>query len=780
MIAHYFKAASRNLLKNKLHALVNIFGLTIGIVSFIAIALYITDELSFDKFHAHHKRIYRLVHKDNGVAITPAPLAEVLRNDLPEIEKVVRMWPAYQTVVSHETISFYEEHVYFADREFFDVFSFDLIDGDAHTALAEKYSIILTSNMVHKYFADENPLEQSIIIRDEPYKITGVMQNVPHNSHFHCDFVASFQSLEKFNLSNWGNNMFYTYALLKPNVNDKDLESKLGPIITQYTNDYESDEFEVQALDTIHLSSHRGYEIEANGNLAQIYVFATIALLILLVACVNYMNISTAFAAIRKKEIGVRKAIGAKKHQLVVQFFSESFLLAVIAFAVGLLIVMALLPYINLWTSKNFVNSDIFNPVLIPLYIGIILFTTLVAGSYPALVLSSFKPQSILHNVVKSNKKRGFLRGCLVTFQFSILIALLICARFISNQFTFLQQKNLGFSRDHMIVIPMPELAMDSDIIKHEIEKNPGVLQSSFSSDVPGMLKYGWSYSLIGDQSEEQWNLNTYIVDLDFIDTYAIEIVQGRRFSKLNSSDLTGAFIINEAAMQKYEIENPINGMLRCRGMLGQPIGPIVGVAKDFHYQSLHQKVEPCVLYLGPQWYQYLSVKISSEGVPATLNMIKKSLADVMPNRPFEYYFLDAKLNQLYKAEAQIKSIIETFSIIAILIACLGFFGLASFIAQQKTKEIGIRKVLGATAPGMLFYLNKDLNKWVILANIFAWPLAWYATRQWLQNFAYRIHISLWVFVLAGVIALMIALLTVSWQAMRAATANPVEALRYE
>lgn len=780
MIINYFKTAFRNLVKNKLHSLINIVGLTIGIMSFIAISLFILDELSYDTFHTNIDRLYRIVHKDNGVAITPAPLADVLKAENPNIKDVTRIWRANRAVVSTESKNFYEEQIYFTDSNFFEMFTFDLADGNGQTVLADYNTVVLTESMVKKYFPGKDAIGEKITIRNDEYRITGIMKDVPHNSHFHPDFVASFKSLEKYLGLHWGNNMFYTYVLLPENVSPQNVQQTIGPIVAQHTEYYDPDEFELQAARSIHLRSNRGYEIESNGDIKTIYIFASIAVLILLVACINYMNISTAFASIRKKEIGVRKAIGAQKKQIVAQFFSESLLTTLAAFILAIFLLEGFLPFVSQWTGKFFTNSDILKPAFFPFYIGIIVLTTLVSGSYPALFLSAFKPQSVLKSEIATGKKKGLLRGILVMLQFTILIALLICSHFISNQFTFLSNKKLGFQKDHIIIFPMPEVKTDIEIVKHEIESSPYVLKSTFSSDVPGLLRYGWRFSPVGASVQEDWNFNTYVVDVDFVDTYDVEILEGRGFSKSIMSDLNGACILNEAAVAKFDIESPVGKKVQCLGLMDHPEATIIGIARDFHYQSLHQKVEPCVLYLGPQMYQYLSVKMSSRDVPAAIQSIKDTFAELLPNRPFEYQFLDAKLDVLYKSEARMKNIINTFSIIAIIIACLGFFGLASFIAQQKTKEIGIRKVMGATAMGMLFYINKDLNKWVLLANLVSWPVAWLVMHRWLQSFAYHIEVRWWVFVLAGVIALLIAFVSVSYQAIKAATANPIEALRYE
>jgi len=545
-------------------------------------------------------------------------------------------------------------------------------------------------------------------------------------------------------------------------------------------------EYQLQPLTSIHLHSNLGGEFEPNGDLTNVYIFSVIAILILLIACINYMNLSTARYMNRLKEVGIRKVVGATRLHIIYQFIGESVLLSFIAVILAFGLIEFIAPWLNLILGERDALASIGFDLLFSL-IGIALFTGLISGLYPALLLSQFHPVHILSKTILKTNNRFSFRNVLISFQFVVSTILIIATLIVNSQLSYIQNKNLGFNKEQIIVLPLQgkSVKMQSEFLKNEILQQSGIINATLSSIIPGGVKWVRSFRWEGKKAEDENTMGYISTDYDFIKTYQIRLNEGRDYSESSSTDALGGFIINEAAQKKLGWKSPIGKQIQTLMPQGTGIelkqGTVIGSMKDFHFKSLHEKIEPLVIYIGtPNDYAYLSVRIRTDNVAGVLNSIEKKWKTFSPDKPFEYFFLDEYWGKLYQKEQNMKNLFGWFSGLAIFIACLGLFGLAAFSAQNKTKEIGIRKVLGASVLGIVSMLSIDFTKWVIIANIIAWPVAYYFMNKWLEDFAYRIEISWWVFVLSGGIALMIALLTVSYQAIKAAIANPVDSLRYE
>jgi len=736
MFKNYCKIAARNLLKHKAHALINIAGLALGMASCILILLYVQDELSYDRFHRDADRLFRVAMTidTRGVptpfAPTMGPLAQALANDYPEITEVAQVLPAGTLLVSASPEKTdYEERGYMVDASFFRIFSFPLAHGDPAMVFTQPNSVLLTEEKAAKYFGETSAVGQRLEINGRPHTVTGVLKDVPRHSHFKPEFIASLSALrEQRFMQNWHANMLHTYVKVAEGASVAALEQKISKVADRYVSEEirgnnQVYTFFLQPLPAIHLHSHLRYELEANSNITYVYIFAVVAALILLVACINFMNLATARSTRRAKEVGLRKVVGAQRSQLIKQFLSEALLLSVLAAALAIALVEFALPFFNQLAAKS-LDFAPFNNALIAS--GLVLLTLLVgmlSGSYPAFVLSAFVPMEVLKGKLLAGGNwssrigaRQLLRKILVVAQFTISIALIAGALVISDQLRFLRAQNLGFDKEQMLVLSARgrnELPEKYATIKNEFMQHSDILRVAASHSVPGR---GVSNNLIGERENED---NRVQMNLLFVD-------------------------------------------------------------HDFHFKSLHEKVGPLMLLLFPQSFQYLSLKIKPSNPAEVMAFVRQKWSALLPGRPFEYFFLDEDYDKQYKAEERLGEIFSAFSFLAIAIACLGLFGLVSFMAEQRTKEIGIRKVLGATAPNLVALLSKDFMKFVLLANVIAWPLAYFAMNKWLQAFAYRVAIGWWVFALAGGLALLIALLTVSTQALKAALANPVEALRYE
>jgi len=791
MIKNYLTVAIRNIARNKTFSAINILGLAIGMACCILILLYVQDELSYDRHHEHADRIYRLAEEAHiagqtrRIAITSFPMGPALVQDYPTVVDAVRFYKNDEkTPVANQQNQFYERGVLFTETSIFQVFDFPLIQGDPRTALQEPHSIVLTEEMARKYFGDQDPMGQTLSVDSKTFKITGILENHTHNTHLQFNFLVS-----SMRHSDWIDHSYYTYLLLQDAHAADELETELPNFIERYMGEQlkaSGIQFKpfLQPLTDIHLHSHLEFEISPNGDIRYVYLFLVIALFVLVLACINFMNLSTARSATRSKEVGMRKVVGANRSQLIRQFMGESILLALLALLFAVVLVELSLPAFNAFTQRELVLDYAGNWHVVLALLSVALFAGLLSGIYPALFLSAFQPVEVLKSVMNRGLKTSYSRKTLVVFQFVISIILIIGTVVVYHQSDYIKNKKLGFNKEQVIVIPI-----DRQLVKRyksAVSAQAAVLNVSASSTVPGREIAAHLFRPSLDPvHKDALLINVMYVDHEFIPTYGIEVLEGRAFSEDIGSDRNGAFILNEAALRKLGWTSYTNRKLERVYPEGNILnveiqGDVVGVVKDFHYQSLHHEIEPLVLMMGGSWIEYLSIRIRSDDIAATLNFLKTQWLEVVSNRPFDYFFLDDDYDKLYRTEEQIGTLFGLFSILAIFVASLGLFGLASFTAQLRIKEIGIRKVLGASVSNLVLMLSKEFVLLVGIANLIAWPIAYYAMNRWLQDFAYRIDLEIWAFVLSGVLALLIALTTVSYQAWKVARTNPVDALRYE
>ncbi|MBC7919781.1 MAG: ABC transporter permease [Ferruginibacter sp.] len=818
MLRSYFRIALRNVLRHKAIAFINLFGLTVGLAGCLLIALYLADELSYDRFHTHADRIYRLTRNfrsnDGTVSLhlghVAPPFGPLIRNDFSDIEQVTRLLESNYTFRYGENL-FNEERVFFAENNLFDVFTIPVVSGNPKTALTNPFSIMLTEAMAEKYFGKNDPMNQQVRLDNQHnFQVTGVFKALPANSHFHPNFLVSFNTLKDSTIygeeglrTNWGNNSFSTFLLLPakypaeklvaqfPAFLDRHLagESQPGSKPSSWTGLF------LDKLTDIHLRSHLDSELEENGDIGRVYIFSAVALFILLIACVNYTNLSTARSALRAKEIGIRKVAGAYRRELVTQFLSESVGMAGVAMVLSVAVAWLALPALNHFTGKSLAIGDLarwYVPVLLP---ALALGVGLLAGLYPAWFLASFQPATVLKGAVAGARRGvgmrgGSLRQGLVVAQFSVSIVLLICTGVVYRQLRYMQNKSLGFNREHILTMAYPgALAPQYEVFRNALLGRSAIRQVSRSSRIPsGRLLDAMGASVqVGDSvAPTAANIKYLSVDHDFVEAYGMKLRAGRNFSRDFRTDDTAAFLLNEAAVETIGWgRSPAKTSREAVDQFfqyGDRKGKVIGVLQDFHFESLHEGIVPLVLFIprNAQAYNRVSVKVSGSQIPEALAHLEKTWNRFLPESPFEYTFLEENFGRVYQSEQRQGGLFTTFSAIAIFIACLGLFGLASFTTEQRTKEIGIRKVLGASVPNIVLLLSKDFARLVGWAVLLAAPVAWYAMSRWLQDFAYRIPMPYLLFGAAGGLALLIALLTVSFQAVRAATANPVKSLRNE
>jgi len=803
MLKNYLKIALRTIIKHKGISFINIVGLAIGISCSVLILLFVTNELSYDKFHKKADRIYRLAVRasigDTKIHQTysSSQTFRMLLEDFPEIETGVKFLNLGSTPVMPDEKTFYESKFFAVDSTFYDVFSIPLIHGNPETVLKDPNTMVLSKNTSLKYFGDINVVGKVIKVDFSSYggivafKITGVSENVPDNSHFHYDILVSSASFPTFiNNTGWSANNFITYLLLQEGTSQKWFDEKLKEFTRKHMGGERFDkwvaqgnywEYFLQPITEIHLNSDLNGEFEANGNKTYVYIFFVISIVILLIACINFMNLSTAKSSLRAKEVGLRKVVGSSRNKLIHQFLSEAVLLSFISLTLGIIIVECLLPVYRNLIGRQLDIHYFDNFIVIPSLLALGLIVGIISGSYPAFFLSSFKPISVLRGNTGSSRGSSLLRNILVIFQFAISIFLITGTLIIYQQLKLFQNIKLGFNKEQILVVRNPgALGNNVTPFKEVLCNYRNVIDVSGSNTLPGR-----SFSNIGfgaEGVEKSFTLNLCVCDYDFLNTLKLEMAQGRFFSREFSTD-SHAAILNEKAVKLLGWENPIgkkiNNWSRNRGNF-----TVVGVIKDYHYESLHQEIRPQALFLSGGYYQniesFISVRLNTENISETVKYVGSTWNDFAPEKPFEYSFLDEDYDNLYINEKQTRKLFTIFSFFAIFIACLGLFGLASFSADQRTKEIGIRKVLGASVPRIVNILNKNFIKWVLVANLIAWPAAWFMMNSWLQNFAYRIKLSWWMFILAAVLALLIALITVSFQTVKAALKNPIDSLRYE
>ncbi len=798
MLRNYLRTALRNLLRHKVFSLINLLGLAVGMACCILILLYVRSELSYDRFHANAGRIWRVTREflnEDGATnlhlghVAP-PIAPLLANDYAEIERAVRVLAAGPLLVAAGPTRFLEERILFVDDGFFEVFSFPLLRGDPGAALSGPNDVVITPGAARKYFGDADPVGRTLRLDDRlDLRVTGIVSPAPSNSHFHFELLGSLKAIEAMygrdEFRSWGSNNYATYLLMPAGYPMERLQARFPAFLDKHLGPeaHKSTRLRLQRLTDIHLRSHLDSEIEANSDIAYVYLFSAIALFILIIAGVNFMNLTTARSSIRAREIGLRKVVGAARGQLVRQFLGESLLLSLFALVLAVAAVLAAKPAFAAFVGRELSLDVLRTPWLGPGLFGIAVFVGVAAGIYPAFVLSSWRPAGMLKGSRGTSGHGAALRTALVVFQFAISIVLIVCVGAVSRQLEYARTKRLGFDKDQVLVASMGEdMRGRYDEIRAELRDHPGVVAVAASRRVPSgrLLDSAGAQVFEGTAARPVGFRVAYVcVDPDFIETYRMTMAAGRNFSRDVATDAKEAFVINEAAARGLGwTPDQAVGKEFVYGRSRR--GRIIGVVRDFHFESLHQTIAPLVFFIAPEQYRILSVRVHPAAVPATVEFLRKKWSEWRPGYPFDYAFLDERFASLYESERKLGTLFRDFALLAIVIACLGLYGLASFSADRRTREIGIRKALGATAPRLAAMMSRDFTRWVALANVIAWPAAYVGMESWLRGFAYRTTLPPGLFVGAGTIALAIALLTVGGQAIRAASGDPAKALRIE
>jgi putative ABC transport system permease protein len=814
MIRNYLRSAWRNIARHKFISFINIFGLTVGLTCCLLIITYLINELSYDRYNVNADRTYRVTrifYSRNGEenlhlsAVAP-PFGPLLKTAFPDIEKVTRVLPNGTTVLKYKEKLFNEQNGFFADENFFNIFSANVIEGDKKKALYDPYNIMLTPEVAKKYFGNDNPINKTITTIvygfKHEYKVTGIFEPFPANAHMHPDILMSFNTLkdsaiygEKQLETNFGNNSFYTYLLMPKGYNMDIITRQFDAFVDKYYNPkglppgikpHQTTKLTIQKLTDIHLQSHLDDEIEPNGDMKRVYIFSIIALFILLIACINYMNLSTARSALRAKEIGIRKVIGAQRKEIIRQFLGESILITWVALLLAGALTWFLLPYINTISHLSLSFSSLFHwniligVLLLPFVVG------LLSGVYPAIFMSSFRPVQVLKGLLKVGSGNVSFRQVLVVVQFSVSIVLIVATTVVFQQLRYIQNKSLGFNKDFILTTTYSgALTKQFESFRNELLNNPAVKGVGRSSRIPsGRLLDDQDAQVIegGKTVPTQIDLKMITTDYDFMDTYGMKLAAGRNFSRQFLTD-TANYVINETAVQQLGWKTPQNAVGKDL-IYGGTKGKVIGIVKDFHFESLHQPIIPMIFLLpGPSnaFYNRISIKVDGHNVQSAISSIGATWRKYLPEIPFDYTFVDQRFQKLYDAEQQESQLFTIFSCLAIFIACLGLFGLSAFTISQRVKEIGIRKVLGANIPQIVSELSRSFMMLIVIAAMIALPIAWWLMHKWLENnFAFRIEVSGWVLLFAGMVALIIAFVTISFQAVKAANANPVKSLRSE
>ncbi|MEP6684057.1 MAG: ABC transporter permease [Parafilimonas sp.] len=804
MFKNYFKVALRNLWKNKAFSAINIIGLASGLAVCLLIVLYVVDELSYDKYNVNADRIYRLdadIYFNNTSAIfaeAPDPLALTLKREYPVVEEMVRVNYQNDILIKKNNQNVQDHNGAYVDSTFFKVFTIPMVAGNPTTALTEPNSIVIDETTAKKYFNTTNVLGKTLYVDNNTNcKITGVIKDIPKQSHFHFHFI---RQRGKDNPS-WLSNNTYNYILVQKGVSQAQMQRDVDATVDKYIGKDLADQlhsslkdlqskgnhfiYHLMPLTDIHLHSNKQYEIEPNGDITYVYIFSVIAIFILLIACVNFMNLSTARSANRAKEVGIRKVAGSLRSHLIAQFLTESVLLSFLSLLLAILLAVILMPFFNHLSEKQMSVTTLFSTWLFPVMISLVLVVGCVAGSYPAFYLSSFQPIQVLKGKIAKGFKNSWLRSGLVVFQFSISIILIIGTIVIYNQLDYIHSKKIGYDRDQVLVIHnMYNLNGKIRLFRNETASILGVVNATVG-DLPTSSNFdneGWFRDASFDATKAVV-LTTFYVDNNYVPTLGMQMKAGRNFSKDFPSDSTGV-LINESAVKVLGFKDPFKETLYRPnfndGAIHGAIGyHVVGIVNDFNFSSMHQNVGPLIIQLSDN-YGSMAVRVNTKNVSSIINNIKSQWNIMAPGQPFNYSFMDADFNNIYTAEQQTGKLFITFAVFAIFIGCLGLFGLVTYAAEQRTKEIGVRKVLGASVGGIVTMLSKEFAKLVLIASVIAFPVAWWAMHTWLQSFAYRTNISWWIFVVAGLAAILIALITVSFQAIKAAMANPVKSLRSE
>lgn len=807
LIRNYVKTLVRNVSRNKFYTSLNLIGLSIGIVCCLLIILFVKDELSFDKHHENSDRIYRVtldfdIGSGNHWAPIGPPVAKGMKDALAEIEETVRLYPigGNFNIFSYQNEKYKATKGVYADSSIFSVFTYPLTQGDSETALIKPRSIVLSTEMAQAFFGDENPIGQTIEVTDWnnfQLTVTGVLKEMPASTHFPFNYLMSMSTFYEISSGpNWNPDLsltwsgMYTYVLLNDFAEKTELEGKLPGFMNNFyasiaENDMQPSEMGsmvLQPLTDIHLHSSLEKEYQANSNMTYIYVFVVIAIFVLLIACSNFINLTTARASYRMREIGIRKTLGAVRHQLALQFLGESILLSLLALGMAYGLIFLMLPTLNQITGKVFTVDTILTSQVMWSFVSVALFAGIISGIYPAVYMSGFSPVKVLKGITPNSSTSAFLRKGLVIFQFSISMFLIIGTIIVFSQLDYLRNEQMGFDKEGVINIPLfgefeDVVKQDPETVKQELLRNPDIVSISMGGDYPG--KRFSVESIIPEGRGEDESVDVRIaddgVDYDFVTTMGINLVSGRNFSELNPTDTT-AWIINEAAVQKLGIDEPLGHILNWGGYSGA----IVGVVENFNYASLHTQVEALVIPLLPNRGNFLFVRTQAKNIDDVLSFLDQEVKEFAPSAVFEYTFLGDEFDRLYRSEDQMSSVFWYFSLVAIFIACMGLFGLSTFMINQRAKEIGVRKVMGASVQSILILVSWNFVKLVGIAFLVSVPIVYMVMNKWLNSFAYKTNIELWMFIGAGVLVLIISLLTIGLQTFKSAVSNPVKALRSE
>ncbi|TAE28578.1 MAG: FtsX-like permease family protein [Candidatus Kapaibacterium sp.] len=810
MFTNYLKITFRSLLRHKGYSAINIIGLALGISVCALICLYVVDELSFDKHYANADRIYRVEGdikfqgQEFSTAVACDPVGPVSKLELPEVEEYVRFRAVGAWNFRRNNQVFREENVGFADSSFFKVFSVPVLQGSAEAALRDVRNVVISESIAKKYFGVENPVGKQLTNDDgQTYTVGAVMQDLPHNTHLPFNILISMSSWSDSRSNAWLSNNYVTYLLLKKGASLRSMEATFASMVKKYVAPLAEKVFQTSytelikagnryqyslvPLTSIHLSAGAKVgELSPNGSMQYVWVFSAVAACVLLIACVNFMNLATARAANRAKEVGIRKTLGGQRKNLVVQFLMESSLMVLCALVVAFCLIEIALPTFNTLAGKELSRKMLHSSFFLGLFGGLFLMVSLLAGMYPALVLSRYQPVRVLKGDTSSGSRNRGLRAALVVVQFTASVALVIGTLVIFRQLRFIQTKQLGFQREQVLIVKNPDSRFSQNIVsfKQEVMRLAGVQTATVTNFIP-MGSVGSSrnsspmYAGKGQQGQGKI-IQVWSVDADYVPTFSMEMAQGRNFDAKNVSDSTNVIINESLALSLFGTKDVLGKQVTTQFFSsGLETFTVIGVVKDFHYESLRENINPLALFFG-KTTGATSIRFEASAAASVLASVEKIWKRTNPNKPFEYQFADDAFDRIYRSEQRIGSIMSVFTSVAIVIACLGLFGLAAFTAEQRTKEIGIRKVLGASVASIIALLSKDFLKLVGIAIILATPLAYWGMGKWLQDFAYRVELTWWMFAAAGVMAVVIAFITVAGQAWRAAQANPVQSLRSE
>ena len=785
MIKNFIKIALRNIKKHKGYSFINIAGLAVGMACCLLITIWVLDELSFDRFHDKASNLYRVEEnqdysgREYHVNVTPYPLGPALKAEIPEIEEATRYVWAGGKLLRYKDMAFFENNIRAVDPSFLDMFAFPLVQGSKETALESPYSIVISEEMKKKYFGSDDPLDQTININNEyDFIVTGVLDTLPHNSILQFDFLIPYEFLKATKATNesYGSNSIQTFVRLQDNVTEAQTNEKISDFLKTH-GPQKATTLILMPFTRIHLHAYFGWERDP-GAIQYVYIFSIIALFVLFIACINFMNLSTARSANRAKEVGLRKVVGAQKRHLIRQFYGESVVYALIALLFAVLIVSLLLSVFSRLAGKNLTwNVAGLGPLLLGLVI-LTIFTGFVAGSYPALFLSTFQPVKVLRGGLKSGAASSLFRRILVVVQFSLSILLIIGTTVVYKQLNYMKNKSLGWDKEQLLyVILRGDTGNSYEALKTELTKDARIVGVTASSHLPTDIG---SNSGGADWDGRDPELNVLIgnssIDFDYIETLKIEMAEGRSFSKEFPADMSTSFIVNEEVAKIMDKDSVVGERFNFMGRNGT----IVGVMKNFHFQPVRSQIEPLALAIVPEYFQVMLIRLAAGDLSASIDYLKDTWNRIVPHYPLEFTFLDERVDRLYRTEERIGTLLKYFAVLAVFIACLGLFGLASFTAEQRTKEIGIRKILGASVSKITVMLCREFFVLVLLANAVAIPAAYFLMKNWLRGYAYRTELSGIVFLAAMALALAVALITVSFQSIRAALANPADSLRYE